>query len=171
MDLKDIIKAEIERTMREKLNETVEVEFSIGQDKIVAKTAISYSLNDIEYSTDSSNEAIKDIVKELNVNYEEPINFMFFKYRGRPYLMINDITYFGYSDGEIYVLFSLDYADPVFPGTIKVDSTELKEGDWVMLRNDITGFALVYQNALNILQNDVMVSVNILDQKYTKLIF
>ena len=69
MNLKNIIKAEIERTMREKLNETVEVEFGIGHDKIVAKTDIYYSLNDIEYSTDSSNEAIKDIVNSNRLSH------------------------------------------------------------------------------------------------------
>ena len=142
MDLKDIIKAEIERTMREKLNETVEVEFSIGQDKIVAKTTISYSLNDIEYTTDSSNEAIKDIVKELNVNYEEPINFMFFKHKNDYYLMVSEGVYFGKYYGHIGHT-ALDYADPVFPAIKEVKGECLFNTDWVMLNNDVNDFGVV----------------------------
>ena len=153
MDLKDIIKAEIERTMREKLNETVEVEFSIGQDKIVAKTAISYSLNDIEYTTDSSNEAIKDIVKELNVNYEEPINFMFFKHKNDYYLMVSEGVYFGNYYGHIGHT-ALGYADPVFPAIKKVKWNELRNGDWVMLNNDVNYFGIVNDRDL-ICRDDV----------------
>ena len=153
MDLKDIIKAEIERTMREKLNETVEVEFGIGQDKIVAKTAISYSLNDIEYSTYSSNEAIKDIVKELNVNYEEPINFMFFKHKNDYFLMVSEGVYFGNYYGNIGHT-ALDYADPVFPAIKKVKGNELRNGDWVMLNNDVNYFGIVNDRDL-ICRDDV----------------
>ena len=145
MNLKNIIKAEIERTMREKLNETVEVEFGIGQDKILAKTAISYSLNDIEYSTDSSNEAIKDIVKELNVNYEEPINFMFFKHKKDYFLMVSEGVYFGNYYGHIGRT-ALDYADPVFPATKAVTSLELRNNDWVMIKNDVNKFGIVFDN-------------------------
>ena len=167
MDLKDIIKAEIERTMRAKLNETVELEFSIGQDKIVAKTAISYSLNDIEYSTDLSNEAIQDIVKELNVNYEEPINFMFFKHKKDYFLMVSEGVYFGNYYGYIGHT-SLDYADPVFPATKLVSGDNLVNGDWVMYSNDINGFGIVYDRHI-ILRNEIMFIVP--DKNYVKLIF
>ena len=168
MDLKDIIKAEIERTMREKLNETVEVEFSIGQDKIVAKTAISYSLNDIEYSTDSSNEAIKDIVKELNVNYEEPINFMFFKHKKDYFLMVKPSAYFGKYAGRIGCTI-LEYADPVFPATKLVKSDNLVNGDWVMFGNDVNDFGIVHDNMIYFYRNNPHVIVEF--TSYVKLIF
>ena len=169
MNLNDIIKAEIERTMREKLNETVEVEFSIGQDKIVAKTAISYSLNDIEYTTDSSNEAIKDIVKELNVNYEEPVNFMFFKHKNDYFLMLSEGVYFGNYYGHIGHT-ALDYADPVFPATKIVTSSSLRNNDWVMLRNDVNNFGIVFDNVVYFSSG---ASANIREgiSYFTKLIF
>ena len=167
MDLKNIIKAEIERTMREKLNETVEVEFCIGKDKIVAKTAISYSLNDIEYSTDSSNEAIKDIIKELNVNYEEPINFMFFKHKKDYFLMVSKGVYFGNYYGHIGHT-ALDYADPVFPATKLVKGEDLLNGDWVMVRNDVNGFGIVWDNHI-IFRNEILYIVTY--ENYNKLIF
>ena len=172
MDLKDIIKAEIERTMREKLNETVEVEFSIGQDKIVAKTAISYSLNDIEYTTDSSNEAIKDIVKELNVNYEEPINFMFFKHKNDYLLLVDDNMYFGFNFQSLKVtVFHVENVDPVFPATKKVLGKDLKSNDWVMFSNDIYGFGIVMHR--NIVQYKTKFLYHHIkdDDYYTKLIF
>ena len=167
MDLKDIIKAEIERTMREKLNETVEVEFGIGQDKIVAKTAISYSLNDIDYSTDSSNEAIKDIVKELNVNYEEPVNFMFFKHKNDYFLMVSEGVYFGNYYGHIGHT-ALDYADPVFPAIKNVKGNELRNGDWVMLNNDVNYFGIVNDRDLICRDAVYLINTQII---YTKLIF